>query len=135
MNQSEPPQKAILDGLLSDWHAWSAGYSVLPTCGACAMFKDAKSPKHWETTADIDDAAIHKSTMDALDFAILGDKRGQGGLIEPYRAAVTTYARNLVVRVSVFNNPRLPKDPLERAAITGQGIQILSNKLKIAGVL
>lgn len=135
MNQAEPMQRAVLDGLLHDWHRWSAGYSTTPTSGACSMFKDAKSPKHWDSTADIDDAAIQKDTMDAIDFAILGDKRGQGGLIEPYRAAVCVYARNLAVKVSVFTNPRLPSDPLERAALTGMGLEMLVRQLKIAGVM
>ena len=135
MNLHEPSQKAILDGLLDEWHRWSAGYSASPASGACAMFKAAKSPKHWDTTADIDDAAIQSDTMAAMDFAILGDKRGQGGLQEPYRAAICVYARNLAVKLSVFTSPRLPSDPLERAKITGDAIGLLVKQLKIAGVM
>ncbi len=127
--------KEHIDSLNADWHRWSAGYKPIQTVTACSMFKDAKSPKHWDTTADIDDAVIHQSTMDAMDFAILGDKQSHGGLQEPYRAAVTVYARNLCVKACVFTNPRLPKDPLERAKITGEGINILIKQLKIAGIL
>lgn len=127
--------KEHIDSLLADWHRWSAKTELVSYPGKCAMFKDAASPKHWDTTADIDDAVIQQSTMEAMDFAILGDKQGQGGLIEPYRAAVTVYARNLCVKASVFTNPRLPSDPLQRAKITGEGIQLLTKKLKIAGIL
>lgn len=135
MNQSEPPHKAVLDGLLSDWHRWASKTAISSMPGKCAMFAQAQTPRHWDSTGDIDDEAINRSTMDALDFAILGDNRGQGGLQEPYRAAVTVYARNLAVSVSVFSNPRLPKDPLERAAITGRGLEMLTKQLRIAGVL
>jgi hypothetical protein len=135
MNLSEPSQKAKLDGLLEDWHRWSAGYSGLPTAGACAMFKDAKSPKHWDSTADIDDDIISKTTMDALDFAILGDKRGQGGMQEPHRTAVTFYARNLCAKVSVWHSPRLPACQIERVKVTNEALDRLSHQLKKVGVL
>lgn len=125
----------VLDDLLADWHIWSSGYSVVPMYGACAMFKAAKSPKHHDTTADIADDAIHRLNMDAMDFTILGDKSGYGGLVEPYRAAVTCYARNLVSKVAVWASPRLPTDRLERIAITNKALEMLENKLKILDVL
>lgn len=126
---------STLDDLLADWHNWSAGYCTVPVSGACSMFKAAKSPRHWDTTGDIDDALIHKSTMDALDFAILGDARGQGGMVEPYRAAITCHARNLVAKVAVWSNPRLPASQIERVELVNQAINILQAKLKSAGIL
>lgn len=135
MNQSEPPYKSILDGLLSDWHIWASKTTVSSIPGKCAMFSQAQSPRHWDSTGDIDDAQIQQSTMDAIDFAILGDRRAQGGMIEPYRTAVTFYARNLASKVSVWHSPRLPVDQLERMAIVNQGLDLLVKKLRTAGVL
>ena len=135
MNQSEPTQKAILDGLLSDWHVWASKTALISMPGKCAMFAEVKSGRHHESAGEIDDAEIHKSTMDAIDFTILGDKRGQGGMTEPYRTAVTFYARNLASKLSVWHSPRLPADQMERMAIVNQGLELLVKKLKIAGVL
>lgn len=135
MNQSEPTQKAILDGLLSDWHVWASKTAVSSMPGKCAMFAQAQTPRHWDSTGDIDDAQIQQSTMDAIDFAVLGDKRGQGGMTEPYRTAITFYARNLASKLTVWHSPRLPADQLERMAIVNQGLDLLVKKLKIAGVL
>ena len=137
MNQSEPPQKAVLDGYLEDWHWHASKTHLVSAYGKCAMFANAPSPRHWETAGEITEQYTSKNILKAMDFAILGDDKGkgQGGLQEPYLAAVTVYARNLAVGKPVFNNPRLPSDPLERAAITGKGLEILAKKLRIAGVL
>ena len=135
MDQSQPHQKAILDGLLEDWHRWSSKTQVTSMPGKCAMFAQAQTPRHWDTTGDIDDEAISKSTMDALDFAILGDKRGQGGMVEPYRTAITFYARNLASKVSVWHSPRLPVDQVERVKITNEALLLLARHLQTAGIL
>jgi hypothetical protein len=132
---SEPSQKAKLDGLLEDWHRWSSKTELVSAAGKCAMFAQAQSPRHWDSTGDIDDAQIQQSTMDAIDFAILGDRRGQGGMTEPHRTAVTFYARNLASKVSVWHSPRLPADQLERMVIVNQGLDLLVKKLRTAGVL
>ena len=127
--------KHMIDDLLADWHIHASKTAFAAMPGKCAMFAQAQSPRHWDTTGDIDDAHIHKTTMDALDFAILGDARGQGGLEEPYRAAVTCYARNLVAKVSVWSNPRLPADQMKRIEVTNNALEILGKKLKNAGIL
>lgn len=127
--------KDTLDSLLSDWHIWSAGFDLNPCKAACAMFKDAKIPKHWDTTADIDDSIIYQSTMKSIDFAIYGDAKSQGGLNEPYRTAVQFYARNLSAKVSVWSSPRLPADKMDRVKVTNDALDMLSEKLEKAGVL
>lgn len=99
------------------------------------MFKDAKIPKHWDTTADIDDSIIYQSTMKSIDFAIYGDAKSQGGLNEPYRTAVQFYARNLSAKVSVWSSPRLPADKMDRVKVTNDALDMLSEKLEKAGVL
>ncbi len=127
--------KDTLDSLLSDWHHWAKKTTLVPQAGKCAMFSQAQTPRHWDTTADIDDAAIQQSTMEALDFAILGDAKGFGGLNEPQRTAVCFYAKNLSARVSVWISPRLPENQIERQAIINDGLSELAVKLKIVGVL
>ena len=127
--------KDTLDSLLSDWHQWAKKTTLVPQAGKCAMFSQAQTPRHWDSTADIDDATIHQSTMEALDFAILGDVKGYGGLPEPQRTAVCFYAKNLSARVTVWFSPRLPSSQLGRQAIVNEGLAELAGKLKIAGVL
>lgn len=127
--------KETLNQLLNDWHHWSKKTAVVSMPGKCAMFSQAQTPRHWDSTADIDDAAIQQSTMEALDFAILGDAKGFGGLNEPKRTAVCFYAKNLSARVSVWHSPRLPENQIARQTIINDGVSELAVKLKIAGVL
>ena len=127
--------KETLDSLLSDWHHWAKKTTLVPQAGKCAMFAQAQTPRHWDSTADIDDATIHQSTMEALDFAILGDSKGHGGLNEPQRTAACFYAKNLSAKVSEWSSPRLPKDPLTLQYVINQGLAELGVRLKTAGVL
>lgn len=127
--------KDTLDQLLADWHQWSKKTAIVSVPGKCAMFSQAQTPRHWDSTADIDDEAIARSTMDALDFAILGDIKGYGGLQEPQRTAVCFYAKNLSAKVSVWVSPRLPVDPMERQSIVNDGLFRVAANLKTLGVL
>jgi len=135
MHMNEPIVKGVLDELLADWHRWASGYSATPTYGACPVFKNAKSPRHWDTTGELDDAEIHKSTMETIDFAILGDKRGQGGIAEPHRSALCIYARNQATGRNVWASPRLPQSLDERVNITNEALLILREQLVRCGVL
>lgn len=124
-----------LDEKLADWHIWSSKTEHVSQAGKCAMFSQASSPRHWDSTGEIDDAHIHRVAMEALDFAILGDKRGQGGLIEPHRTAVTFYARNLTAKTAQWHSPRLPVTQKDRIELVNRSLSILTTKLKSAGVL
>jgi len=135
MNMAEPIHKSLLDELLANWHEWQRGYSATPTYGACPVFKNARSPKHWDTTGEIDDAIIHTSTMEAIDFAVMGDKRGQGAMPDPYKTAICFYARNLSSRAQVWTSPRLPEDQAQRVEVTNHALAMLSDKLTKAGVI
>ena len=127
--------KETLDQLLNDWHHWSKKTAVVSMPGKCAMFSQAQTPRHWDSTADIDDAAIQQSTMDALDFAILGDIKGHGGLPEPQRTAVCFYAKNLSAKVSVWISPRLPENQIARQTIVNDGLCSVAKKLHTLGVI
>jgi hypothetical protein len=98
------------------------------------MFKAAKSPRHWDTTAEIDDSLIDNASMKAIDFAVLGDAKGQGGMIEPYRSAILVKARNLATS-DVFTSPRLPEKQIERVKIINEALNMLRGKLKTVGVV
>lgn len=127
--------KETLDQLLNDWHHWSEKTAVVSMPGKCAMFSQAQTPRHWDSTADIDDEAIARSTMDALDFAILGDIKGHGGLPEPHRTAVCFYAKNLSAKVSVWISPRLPENQIARQTIVNEGLCSVAKKLQVLGVV
>ena len=127
--------KDTLDQLLADWHQWSKKTAIVSMPGKCAMFSQAQTPRHWDSTADIDDEAIARSTMDALDFAILGDIKGYGGLQEPQRTAVCFYAKNLSAKVSVWVSPRLPENQIERQTIVNEGLCSVAKKLHALGVI
>lgn len=123
-----------INQLLADWHNWSSKTQVVSYPGKCAMFSQSQSPRHWDTASDIDDSHIQQSTMQAIDFAVLGDAKGQGGLVEPQRTAILVKARNLAT-CHVFTSPRLPQCQIERAKITNEALQALERKLRISGVL
>ena len=126
---SQNTDKSFVDDLLTDWHRWSSQYRVVTDTVKTAMFHNAKTPKHWDSTGEIADATIHKETMEAIDFVIYHR------LQELTRAAITTYARNLCAKVAVFSNPRLPKDPLERAKMTGDALEVLRIELRGRGIM
>lgn len=123
-----------LDENLADWHIWSSKTEYVSQTGKCAMFNQAQSPRHWDSASDIDDTHINQSTMQAIDFAVLGDAKAQGGMVEPYRSAILVKALNLATS-SVYTSPRLPQDLHARALVTNDAMGILRSKLKIAGGL
>jgi hypothetical protein len=121
--------------LLADWHTWASKTTLSPIAGKCAMFAQSQTPKHWDSTGEIDDDLINQAAMEAIDFAVQGDNRGQGGMPEPYKTMIALYAKNLSTGKDVYLSPRLPKNHQELTAIKIQAVDILTKKLKIAGVL
>jgi hypothetical protein len=53
----------------------------------------------------------------------------------PYRSAIYALARNLHAGASVWSNPKLPVDSLERGAVLMEARTMLSRRLVSAGVL
>ena len=94
----------ILDSLLQDWHCWCSNFRHVAQSGSCAMFSDVKSSRQWQDSDELHDNAKHNSTMQAIEFAIHGDKRGDGAMEEPYRTSISFKARNLVTGVNVWNS-------------------------------
>lgn len=120
--------KAILDDILSRWHAWAKGFSIVPVCGADPMFRDAKSRGGWDSADDILDSAINAKIMKAVDFQV-------SEMLEPHRTAIYVTARNLHTGVSVWRSPRLPADPLLRGEIVVDARIQLTCRLMSAGIL
>jgi hypothetical protein len=119
---------AILDDLLARWHRWQTGFQVVPQPGADPMFRNVKSGRTWDSTADIIEDEIDASTMEAIDFQV-------GEMPEPKRSAIYANARNLVARAAVWSSPRLPTDPMERAILVLEARNALMQRLLRAGVM
>jgi hypothetical protein len=126
----------ILDDLLSRWHHWM---KEKPLNGVDRlddpMFRDTANRSGWDSSSDIIDADLLAHTMSAIDFQVSGDSRGQGGLPEPYRAAIYILARNCYTGRKVWMSPRLPQDPEERGVVLMEARNMLTRRLMAAGVM
>lgn len=120
--------KAILDDILSRWHHHCKTYQVVRQSGADPMFRNAKSPNHWDSTADIADDSGNSAQMKAVDFAV-------SEMQDPHRAAIYVNARNCYTGRSVWLSPRLPTDPAARALVIGEARSMLMRRLIAAGVM
>jgi hypothetical protein len=127
---------AILDDLLSRWHHWQ---KEKPLNGVDRLddpaFRDTSTRSGWDSADDIVDGHLNAVTMCAIDFHVSGDGRGQGGMEEPYRAAIYVLARNCYTGAKVWLSPRLPKDPIERGVVIMEARNILTRRLIAAGVM
>lgn len=118
----------ILDDLLAEWHHWCRSFQYAKDIGPSAMWHDAQTPRHWDSTSTIADDAIRNTRMEALDFHI--------NELQPlYRTALQIEARNLHSGKAVWTSPRLPADADKRALIVGQARYALLLRLEAAGVI
>lgn len=127
---------AILDDLLSRWHHWM---KEKPVNGVDRLddpaFRDAQSRSGWDSADDVLDREVEAVKMQAIDFHVSGDARGQGGMAEPYRAAIYCIARNCYTGRKVWISPRLPADAEERGVVLLEARNILTRRLLAAGVM
>lgn len=119
---------AILNDLLRSWHVWACGYRHVGGINSSPMFRDARTSKGWDSINDIVDQEIDGGCMEALNFHVME-------LAPTYRTALQIQARNLHTGVSVWNSPRLPKDPEERTIVLIEARNLLMKKLFAAGVI
>lgn len=117
-----------LDGILCDWHRWATGWTGVAAHGACAMFTGFRSSRQWDGEGDVADAAIHNTTMKAVDFHV-------SEMQPTHRTALQINARNLHTGRSVWSSARLPADAQERAVLLSDARVILTKKLTDAGVM
>ena len=127
---------AILDDLLSRWHFAGLHTQINGTDRlADPMFNNYRSYRGWDDDNELITNDLLASTIEKIDFAVSGDRKGQGGMQDPHRSAIYILARNCYTGRNVWLNPRLPKDPMERGEIVVQARVILTEKLRAAGVL
>lgn len=120
--------KEILDSLLAQWHRWACGYRYVGGINSSPMFRDAKTSKGWDSVEEIIDSEIDGSRMEAVQFHIFE-------LRPVYRTALQLNARNLHTGKTVWDSPRLPPDPEERAIMLMEARNLLLKRLLSAGVL
>jgi hypothetical protein len=99
-----------IDELLCAWHKHSARWSPCVEHGTSAMFAGVPSSRQHETEADLADAAISQADLKAVDFHV-------SEMSALFQAALYGCARSLAHGNSVWSNPRLPKDPVERGQL------------------
>ena len=125
----------ILSDLLSRWHGWCRGSRYQNEVAADPAFKGHRSSRQWDSLDEVIDSDLTSSTMKAIDFAVTGDERGQGGLDEPYRSAIFIEARNCYTGRQVWLSPRLPQDREQRKALIGEARGMLLKRLIACGVI
>ena len=111
--------QSLIDGLLIQWHEWARKYQIVSGYGKSPMFQDAPSSRQWDSEHDVLDHDVGSHTVRAVEFAINGSDKGEGAMIEVYRIALRTQARNLSTGYSVWKSPRLPNDLESRAQVLG----------------
>lgn len=123
---------AILDDILARYHAWAKAFRVVGQAGASPMFRQAKSPRGWDTADQLLEDETHAQIMKAVDFHIgeLPDEKAR-----PYRSAIYCLAKNCYTGQSVWQSPRLPADPLERGVVVREARNMLTRRLIAAGVM
>lgn len=118
----------ILDDILAEWHRWCRSFSYAKDIGPSAMWHDAQTPRHWDSSSTIADDTIRHSRMEAVDFHI--------SELQPlYRTALQIEARNLNSGKAVWISPRLPADAQKRAVLVGQAREAITRRLVAAGVI
>ena len=120
--------RLILDDILSRWHSWARNYKANQQTPRDPVFRDAKSGRGWDSTDEIIEDEITNSMMEAVDFQV-------GEMKDPHRAAIYVLARNLSTGRSVWLSPRLPVDPVERAAVVAEARSQITKRLLDVGVM
>lgn len=128
MNETD----AILDDVLARYHAWAKAFRVVGQSGASAMFRQAKSPRGWDTADQVIEDEINAQIMKAVDFHIgeLPDEKEK-----PYRSAIYCLARNCYTGHNVWSSGRLPRDAMERGVVVREARNMLTRRLIAAGVM
>jgi hypothetical protein len=118
----------FLDQLLCLWHDHTRGGIVRGESTRALVVGDYRGT-----------AAQYESQIEAADLA---HDRLRSRVVsvevermdEPYRAAIYQNARNLYTGRSVWNSPRLPRDPLTREIVVEMARAELKRRLIAAGV-
>jgi hypothetical protein len=119
----------ILDDILCRWAQWCRPVSTGRGFGhqslVCGQYRTSR--QYDDVNGALDDAIEHQR-MKAVDFQV-------GEMAEPWRTAVHSEARRLVVGVDVFVSPRLPRNLEEREACIVVARAQIQIRLQRAGVM
>lgn len=120
---------AILDDILSRFHAWSmTAKAVRGWASKALVCGDFDGYRNQDNGHDDNEQYLEQKIMAAVDFQI-------GEMAEPHRSAIYCNARNLCTGLAVWSSPRLPADTLARAAIVVEARAVLMRRLVSAGVM
>lgn len=132
MNHTDitPVLDAELDDILSRWHYWQDQYrgGARGFNSKSVVAGDFRVSRQWDDQNGALDSDLETETMKSVDFHV-------SEMVEPYRAAIYVQARALCVGYMVFNNPRLPSDPVQRDKVFAHARTILRERLTDAGIL
>jgi len=118
----------LISDMLAAWHKWASGWSGVASHGSCAMFTGVRSSRQWDSANDVVDGSLHNDQMKAIDFIVME--------MDPiHRTAIQIKARNLATGANVWNSPRLPKDPEERAVLMLEAVNALTKRMFAAGMV
>lgn len=125
---TETDQNAILDSLLSAWHAWALGDRAgLGFSNVSAGMGEWRCSRQYDFDNGAIDAEVDRSINRTIDFHVRE-------MVEPYRAAIYMDAKNLSAGRHVFQSPRVPAG-IEGASILRTARATLILKLVGAGVI
>ena len=118
-----------LDDLLLAWHRWCRGYTLQGDIHSSPMFNHARTPRGWDTVADIVEHEIDAPRMLTLNFCIFE--------LRPLEwcTAIQIHARNLSTGKAVWTSARLPTDLKARQELLRDARNALTNKLVEACIL
>ena len=117
-----------LDELLVPWHFWSKGYHLVGDIHSSPMFNHARTPRGWDTVAEIVEHEIDAPAMVTLNFHVFE-------LCPEYRTAIQINARNLATGKSVWTSARLPADLMQRQLLLRDAREPLTKRLVSACIL
>jgi hypothetical protein len=133
MTHATEVEPLTLDDLLCRWHQWQTdrhrhgrGWpSRAVVCG------DSMTSRQYDDANGALDAAIDHSQMRVVEFEVsqLADSP------VAYRSAIYANARALVTGAAVWSSPRLPGDRIARQAVVTEARDMLTVRLRSAGLM
>ncbi len=120
---------AKLDDLLCRWAQWCRPVRVgRGFADRSLVTGQYRTRRQYDDENGALEEGIEHTIMKAVDAEVFK-------LADPWRSAIHTHARNLVVGFEVFLSPRLPQSREERAALVLVARGMLWRGLELAGVV
>jgi hypothetical protein len=119
-----------LDDLLSRWHSWAQSDRVARGHANTSLVvgQCRNNGLQYESQLEQQDAHAEKLICRQVDHEVRQ-------MNTQHQAALYCEARNLVLGLSVWSSPRLPKDPAARDMLVAEARAHLVQRLKRVGVM